>query len=736
MWLKPSELESGRPFALSSVVSPQTVDWVVRSAIVLWTIPRLFLILGGVADGGVGDESHRLVFALRLTTDFWDHIYAYFFWNPWPVGPFVIQGLAFKALSALGLADQSDFIAVSLATSTVLLSLSALVLYHAVSAVSGRLAGVIAILLLAVSHSANLFGITAMAETYALFFVSLTLYFIATGRQTPVRVALGAVFLLLATLCRSEMVVLSGIFGVYLVFRRGWVSALGLVVVSTAAFAVKTAVNTLSGFSGMSYFTLKHFYRFEEGVLDNAGKAMTAARGWLSQEGAFSEIVVILAAFALAAFVLSTLRGKGVQPRGTPRLEARIALFASLFVAYTLFILMSMSFAFVLPWPRYFYFSQVLFIVPFACVVGAAASRMSETARAAFRDALRGGAGHARAGRLAYIVVAAAVMAAVLWQTASVSASATASIYAEQKGRIPPELREARDWLVANVKDGESVLIDALWFWETYLFLHLLNTGKTGPLFMVYDPPPGDWNRTRHQVPEGEKYAYIAHRYLAAFRPAYVVLTGAAWWQSLRTMQNFYDPNEKPSYLRPYMSESADGGGAILDSPYWLQNEPRQVVLTRVFANEKVAVYRTVFDFTNADLLAETAPTGVTLNGMSPITQRDGQRSRWGLGPETQIAFWSAGNRGMELRFRLLNNIPGQGVLILVNGVEVVRLSGLEGRPGSELWVSRTIQFKSVAGRNEIRFIYGDWNGKERLYFLKDGRPIAVNFFELGIHLS
>ena len=44
-----------------------------------------------------------------------------------------------------------------------------------------------------------------------------------------------------------------------------------------------------------------------------------------------------------------------------------------------------------------------------------------------------------------------------------------------------------------------------------------------------------------------------------------------------------------------------------------------------------------------------------------------------------------------------------------------------------------TLEFQSRVGRNEVRFVYSDWNGNDKVYFEEDSRMLAISFSKLSI---
>ena len=140
----------------------------------------------------------------------------------------------------------------------------------------------------------------------------------------------------------------------------------------------------------------------------------------------------------------------------------------------------------------------------------------------------------------------------------------------------------------------------------------------------------------------------------------------------------------------------------------------------------------TLGSFTSTDLLAsDCLPFGFTVAGMGRVTRRDGKRWRFGLGPETVLAFDANQATEMQLSFKMINLIPEQSVLIQVNGVEVGNFVNLNRRGDR---IEDTVEFEAMIDRNEIRIVYADWNHKAKAHFPKDRRLIAMNIIELTIN--
>ena len=129
------------------------------------------------------------------------------------------------------------------------------------------------------------------------------------------------------------------------------------------------------------------------------------------------------------------------------------------------------------------------------------------------------------------------------------------------------------------------------------------------------------------------------------------------------------------------------------------------------------------------DLMSRDYPEGVRATGLSEITREEDTGWRFGLGPQTVLVFSAPDEGTIGLDFHLVSLIRGQGFTITVNDSE--EKSHLKLDQDAEM--QATLSIPVQPGRNEVRFIYDDWNRKNQAYFPEDQRPLAVKFLSLTI---
>ncbi|UJX40317.1 glycosyltransferase family 39 protein [Desulfovibrio sp. JY] len=108
--------------------------------------------------------------------------------------------------------------------------------------------------------------------------------------------------------------------------------------------------------------------------------------------------------------------------------------------------------------------------------------------------------------------------------------------------------------------------------------------------------------------------------------------------------------------------------------------------------------------------------------GLGKIEHSDLNLWRWGLGPQSELAFDlpQAGNYVLEFDFA--NVIPGQTVTVAVNGTVVETFANLP----ADARESRRIPIAGRQGHNTIAIAYSDWNHGKTTFAATDVRPMAL----------
>lgn len=106
---------------------------------------------------------------------------------------------------------------------------------------------------------------------------------------------------------------------------------------------------------------------------------------------------------------------------------------------------------------------------------------------------------------------------------------------------------------------------------------------------------------------------------------------------------------------------------------------------------------------------------------------------RWGFGSESAIRFELPADKPVTLSYAFTNPIPGQEAIILANGEEIARLSGLE----AQKWLTEAhegrISFAGKRGENAILFRFADHNHGKTSFAPGDPSLYNVAFTRLRL---
>lgn len=563
-------------------------DLLVVVLLASWAGSRLDLIVNHGLVGGNGDESHRLVIAYRLCHNFSANIYSYFFHHPWPPLPYILQGAAFRLQRGLGLS--SDFGTAAVCTSTCAYVLAVALAYAALAVRFQRVAGWIAVILMLGLHQLTDLAITPMAESYCTLFLAWAFLLASLPGGSRRRAVLIGLALMLATQCRSEVIVLSVVFAAYCTCQYGRLGGAACLAIAVFPFLLKVIVNRATGYSGMTYLNLADFVQFESSWHANALKALGALQQYVNAEQAYGSLAGLLALAALCGSIGRRALGSHAGG-GEPGLRARYFwLLVGAAGTLSASIVIAMSASFVLPFPRYFVVCHTLWTLPFSIAVSLPLVRLGQLykERATLGQALRESPLRWLGGAVSLMCLVA--LAGSLFRGVECFGASSVSFYNEGAARVPQPILAAKEWLRENYRRGH-VCYDSLNWWETFLFYHGLRNDAESTQCMSCDRPAGDWQEGPAAKP-GERLVAALHRYVEAFRPELIVLAGPDYRRSREAIEKFCDRNEKASYLRPFLDERENGTLQMTASPYWKKGESLSVTLHPAFENEAVAIYR------------------------------------------------------------------------------------------------------------------------------------------------
>lgn len=128
------------------------------------------------------------------------------------------------------------------------------------------------------------------------------------------------------------------------------------------------------------------------------------------------------------------------------------------------------------------------------------------------------------------------------------------------------------------------------------------------------------------------------------------------------------------------------------------------------------------------DLLKFASTEGLTVTGLSEIeSDTKGNSWRWSFGSQTHLKFKLSEYQPLEIRFKFVNSIAGQNVIVKANGAPLQKLVDLD----KEETVESNLKFKGIPGWNNVIFSYKDWNHEQTKFTPGESRPVAVRFKEL-----
>lgn len=126
------------------------------------------------------------------------------------------------------------------------------------------------------------------------------------------------------------------------------------------------------------------------------------------------------------------------------------------------------------------------------------------------------------------------------------------------------------------------------------------------------------------------------------------------------------------------------------------------------------------------DLLQNSAPSGTQLTGLGEI---ESTGFRWGVGPETAMAFFSATNRNVHLAMKFRAPVTGQALKVSMNGETLADRRGLY--KGDVTTIILTL--KARAGLNTLTLTPALENRGANRFSPADPRPTTVEFTQFQL---
>lgn len=104
---------------------------------------------------------------------------------------------------------------------------------------------------------------------------------------------------------------------------------------------------------------------------------------------------------------------------------------------------------------------------------------------------------------------------------------------------------------------------------------------------------------------------------------------------------------------------------------------------------------------------------------------------RWALGPKATVVLDLPADADVDFSFALNNPLPGQTVTLAANGRELWKSGPLPAQKWLRERTEQTVRFHGLAGKNELVFDFGRWNGSPEFFAPNDKTPYAAAFTRL-----
>jgi hypothetical protein len=519
----------------------------------------------GIRDGGMGDDSHRLLIAYRLIPDL-SPTWTLFLDQPWPPLPYILQVLTHRALRiTVGISDR-QFIQSAILCSITLYGLHLMVALEACRRLGSNLAGLFYVAGAISAGSVIILAVSAMAEAPAFFFLSLAALLLTFDRSLAIGGA-GLMFLA-ASLSRSEIAVFGLLTSLIVLFRYGVVRAVGFAAIALAAAGIKTIYTLVQSSGGMSYLNLGDFYWVGDSVQQRLGYLLDG----LIAASRINIVLVYLLILLVPALILK-VHARRQNPKDHMTTEAHGGKFAigvtTLGIASVTFITLLCALG-KIAWDVRYELLPLSITYLGVCVLASGDGSVSRR---------QVGTGVAGVNLTMTVLV---FLAGAFGAVESLKAL---------EAVVPIELRQARDVTVQNTSPNKLLAVDALKFWDTYPLVHAVIDAGAMNSACVYDfPQLLQTAGMQSAVTGGESRKTINFlAYIDQYEPALLAAAGPEWRPYLDSITRFMDHEERSSYVLPSITWQNEVDGELSLSKIGSNKRFR---VTRIYENAKVRLYR------------------------------------------------------------------------------------------------------------------------------------------------
>jgi hypothetical protein len=545
----------------ASVDVPAVLSLILAAAFAAYAFANVHF---GIRDGGLGDDSHRLLIAYRLVGDL-SSTWNLYLSQPWPPLPYILQVLTHRVLSLfIGVTDR-QFIQSALFCSIIFYALHLVLVVGISRRLKASAAGLLYIVGSISAGSIVILAVSAMAEAPTLFFLASGGWLLTFKRRAAVATA--ALMLLAASLCRSEVAVISLIVTVLVALRHGIASAAIFAAIALAAAGFKTLYALSIASDQMSYLNLSSFYWVGDTVKQRLGFLLDGFVATGSINSKLSHVAIVLMVVSGLTLLMRVFGDREPSRSDSQRLQyASAVTVVGLITALFVMCLCALG---KISWDVRYQLMPLSIIYWGLCLL-IVMSSPSSTRKIAYRRA-----------EMALAIPAFFVGVSGLL----VSFTALEAV-------VPSSMRQARDFIVQNAGPDKRVIVDALMFWDTYPLVHAIVDAQAAGSACVYDTPPvGQTAGMKSAIERGESWKTVnLLGYVDQYDPKLLVMAGRDWRKYLDSIPRFMDNDERASYILPsitWRDEFVDGELSLTKI-----GSDSRFRLSLIFENRDVRLYR------------------------------------------------------------------------------------------------------------------------------------------------
>lgn len=512
------------------------------------SIHKWVRIAFGDYDIGRGDDASRLLLIQKYFLSL-KQFFSIGFWTSWdPIGPLYLNAAILKLMTIVGI--DPNPVVVTLSVSTLFLAIGIWLLSRiATQVLHAELAGFLSVVALSGSAMAYEVGVSAFGETYAFGFIAMALWCLRStfiSRQFDFRqVAFAAFLFFLATICRREAIIAPMALSMIWFFERRWKYACLLLLGSSFYFWSKIFAITMWGVGGINEFNLQNAFLWNS--LDTA--TLWQKFSFRIKGAIFSSYYWPIEALGFALFLTSWRKD----------LSKFLLAFIVLFTGLICYAVLTGKINYGV---RYLYMTFVF--VSLAAAMGTYLLQQ----------------------RLPYLWSKWVLILLFFFSYAFTLKRVDNAV----KYKVPPPVKQARNWLRTHLQKEEKINFDFLNNWDQYLHVYVDYLGQeTVGYSYSFFPKSLRLNFLKRVEPPALFSKMNSHRHFYLDRPEYVVLANGELFRRIERQERMAK-HLATSYIRPHLREIE--AGKYHFKPIYPDNEGH-IILQEIYTNPYLKIFKT-----------------------------------------------------------------------------------------------------------------------------------------------